>query len=228
MNIPVARVPLPRKSSNAAMLVLAALLLLMFLLLGFNLSDPNLQRIDDSAGKLLRNGTNGFLYGVAGVFDFLGSTAGFALLTLIFAAFCFIARRVFDGCLIVAATIGAWVLNTAAKNLFARPRPELDALFMADGYSYPSGNATITAALFGMAAIVLASGARGWAPKIAIAALCALLIAAMGIARIYAGVHYPTDIIGGYLLGSAYTLVLVAVRERKAATAGMNRKRGII
>ncbi len=152
--------------------------------------------------------------GVAHAFDVAGSTVGFAAITLLFAGVFFVRRRGWDAALTFAATIGGWGLNAIAKNVYDRPRPELEALFAADGFSYPSGNATIGAALIGYAALAWFAEARTPAAKTAIAIAAVALTLLFGVTRIYAGVHFATDIIGGYALGTAFLTVLALIRGK--------------
>jgi undecaprenyl-diphosphatase len=212
MNSPVTRIRLRRRSRSLAAIGFATLLMLLFLLLGFTLQEPYAQALDQAAGKALLGYTSEPLHAAARFFDFLGSTSGFALLTVLIAGALLILRRAKDALFVVAATAGAFGLNTAAKHLFSRPRPVLEALFAADGFSYPSGNATISAALLGMAAILFAQQARSGLARGIVVVLAVSLLLGLGLFHIYAGVHYPTDIIGGYLLGVSYLIVLNGLR----------------
>lgn len=98
------------------------------------------------------------------------------------------------------AALGAVLLNTLLKNLFARDRPELwqrtvDVQF----YSFPSGHAMVSLVVFGMIGYLLAHQFRRW--RSWIAGLTVLLIGAIGFSRLYLGVHWPTDVLAGYTAG---------------------------
>jgi undecaprenyl-diphosphatase len=211
MNPPVTRIRLRRRTRSIGTLGMTALLLSLFLLLGFTLQEPFVNVFDQGVTDVLRGLHNEPLHAAARVFDLLGSSVGFAVVTLLIAGFLLIARHGYETMLILSASAGAWLLNTAAKQFFARPRPELEALVTADGFSYPSGNATIAAALFGTAAVIFAREARSFWAKGIIVVVTVFLVLAVGLFRIYAGVHYPTDIIGGYLLGASYLAVLIGL-----------------
>jgi membrane protein DedA with SNARE-associated domain/membrane-associated phospholipid phosphatase len=122
---------------------------------------------------------------------------------------------------------GAIVLYTNAKTLVGRPRPEIDPVFDATGFAFPSGHATTAAAVFGSVAFVLASGRRRAVAVWIWTAACfvALLI---GFSRVYLGVHWPTDVIGGLLLGSAWTAITATatgvIPDVRAARANRSRR----
>jgi len=217
MTAPITRIPLKRKASAVRLLLAAAALLALFLAIGAGLGSPGVKAFDTSIHDALRSLKSPAADGVAHAFDFAGSTIGFAAITLLLAGAFLLLRRGWDAALTFAATIGALALNAIAKNVYDRPRPELEALFSADGFGYPSGNATIGAALIGYAAIAFLAEARTPAAKTGIALAAMLLIALFGGTRIYAGVHYATDIVGGYALGLAYVSALALIRRRLQA-----------
>ena len=107
--------------------------------------------------------------------------------------------RKISAALLVVSTAGGLVLTTALKALFQRSRPELfDTGYTASFYSFPSSHATVAVGFYGTLTLLLAwrlRGLRRWA-VIAIGVLLVLLI---GFSRLYLGVHYPTDILAGYL-----------------------------
>jgi undecaprenyl-diphosphatase len=107
--------------------------------------------------------------------------------------------RKISAALLVVSTAGGLVLTTALKAHFQRSRPELfDTGYTASFYSFPSSHATVAVGFYGTLTLLLVwrlSGLRRWA-VIAIGVLLVLLI---GFSRLYLGVHYPTDVLAGYL-----------------------------
>jgi undecaprenyl-diphosphatase len=215
MNTSVTRVRVRRRARLFAYLCFAVLALAVVALLGSSLHTSFISGLDQSAGDMVRNAKSPFLDGIARMSNALDSTLGFGILTVLLALGCLAFRKPLDAILTVSSTVMAWGLNTLFKHIFERPRPSLDALFAADGYSYPSGTATITAALLGFAAVAFASYARSAAVKGAVIGGMLLLIAALSISRVYAGVHYMSDIVGGICLGLAVLLVMTGIRNRK-------------
>ena len=126
--------------------------------------------------------------------------------------------------LLVVSTGGSIVLTTVLKGVFRRARPELfDSGYQASFYSFPSGHATVAVGFYGMLTVILAYRLRGPARWL-VSALGVLVVILIGSSRLYLGVHYPTDILAGYLsallwlvcVGGVYALWL-SVRGLRAA-----------
>ena len=108
--------------------------------------------------------------------------------------------------IVAANTIATEVLNTLLKELFGRDRPDLSpAIALPASYSFPSGHSMVSFAVYGAIAAVIARVApRARVPTIVGAVL---LVAAIGLSRVYLGVHWPLDVLAGY----AAAIPLVAV-----------------
>jgi undecaprenyl-diphosphatase len=105
----------------------------------------------------------------------------------------------FSAALLTISTAGSMVITTALKALYQRSRPELfQTDYVASFYSFPSGHATISVGFYGVLTIIIASRLRG-ASRWAICTLGLTLMMAIGFSRLYLGVHYPSDILAGYL-----------------------------
>lgn len=113
-----------------------------------------------------------------------------------------------------------------------RPSPRY-AVMAVDGYSFPSGHALgITTATLVSAWAVGHWLIRSWSGRIAVWATAIVAIAAVGFSRVYLGVHYPSDVIAGWLLGGIWSGALVTgaglwdrVRRRRAAAAPASARR---
>ena len=110
---------------------------------------------------------------------------------------------------------GALVLMEVVKLIVNRPRPNgifFPPLVSESGPSFPSGHAISSVAFYGMCAFLLARPAKPWLKAI-IVAIAIAIIGAIAYSRVYLGVHYPTDILGSVLLGSAWLLsVIIAIQ----------------
>ncbi len=113
--------------------------------------------------------------------------------------------------LLLVSTAGSVVLTTVLKALFRRARPELfDAGYQASFYSFPSGHATVAVGLYGMLTLILAYSLRGRA-RWAVAVSGIIVVLLIGFSRLYLGVHYPTDIVAGYLAALLWLVCVGAV-----------------
>ncbi|MGN7454138.1 phosphatase PAP2 family protein [Paenibacillus pasadenensis] len=131
----------------------------------------------------------------------LGSTAVFAGATLLAAALSWAFGRRRQAVVVIGTVLAALLLNSGLKEWLQRPRPEHAGWIEASGYSFPSGNAMVGMALYGLLAVIAWRGARsGWL-RLAAAAAAVLVIGAVGYCRLYFGVHYATDIAAGYAAG---------------------------
>ncbi len=128
--------------------------------------------------------------------------------------------------LLFVSTVGGFLLTTVLKAVFERSRPELfESGYTASFYSFPSGHATIAVGFYGTLTVILAYRLRGFA-RWAVVALGVALVLLIGFSRLYLGVHYPTDILAGYLsaplwvvsVGAAYA-VWLSVRGLRTAEA---------
>jgi membrane-associated phospholipid phosphatase len=116
---------------------------------------------------------------------------------------------------------GAAAINVVLKLFFTRERPDLwQHLVIEDGYSFPSGHAMISSTL-ALAVIVLA-----WRTKYRWAALIigVLYMLLVGISRLYLGVHYPSDVIGGWCVSILWVVTLHHVFARYQKRAALTPK----
>jgi undecaprenyl-diphosphatase len=98
------------------------------------------------------------------------------------------------------------------KNVLARPRPPLvNARVLETNFSFPSSYATVSAAFYGVAAYFLIRGLRRDSAKIVVGVLAALVVLLVGVSRAYLGVHFPSDVLSGWMLGLLWFALIVIV-----------------
>jgi len=126
--------------------------------------------------------------------------------------------------LLLVSTVGGSLLTAVLKAVFGRARPEIfDSGYTASFYSFPSGHATVAVGFYGALTLILAYRLRGparWA-----AATCGVsLVLLIGFSRLYLGVHYPTDVLAGFLAAPLWVVcvgvvyvVWLSVRGLRAA-----------
>jgi undecaprenyl-diphosphatase len=106
------------------------------------------------------------------------------------------------------AVAGGLFLDVAIAGLVARPRPELDPLVTAGGYAFPSGYTTAATVLFGSLAYFTARG-RSWGMSVWIWTAAVTMAVLVGFSRIYLGVSWFSDVLGGFFLGAFWTVVSI-------------------
>jgi len=111
-----------------------------------------------------------------------------------------------------ADLLPAYALMLALKGLFGRPRPSGETLTAAYGYSFPSGHAMMSVALYGFL-ILLLCAKRHKHRKLWVTALL-LLIFLIGISRVYLNVHYATDVLGGWFFGLVWLTTVSRLMTR--------------
>lgn len=117
------------------------------------------------------------------------------------------ARHSFYRLLAVTLTMGGGsLLNILLKHFFHRQRPVLEnPLVTLSSFGFPSGHTMGATLLYGLLALLLAHSTRwGWSHRIFAFCAAALLIALVGISRIYLGAHYLTDVLGAIAVGLAW------------------------
>lgn len=136
--------------------------------------------------------------------SFLGSEGMAVLLVVLLVAFALRGRwGAAVGLVLVAG--GAQLLNDALKELFHRTRPaSVLGMLPMQAFSFPSGHAMVSAAFYFFLAYVSWRVLHGWARTACTGALLVLVLA-IGLSRLYLGVHYLTDVLAGYLAGFLWT-----------------------
>ncbi|HEX6625098.1 MAG TPA: phosphatase PAP2 family protein [Pyrinomonadaceae bacterium] len=118
---------------------------------------------------------------------------------------------------------GAALLNVLLKSIFQRERP---APFfdtpLPESYSFPSGHALLSFCFYGVLAAVLAARLNSVRARVLVWAAAALLVALIGLSRVYLGVHFPSDVLAGYAAALVWVMA-VALADRMLQT---RRRRG--
>lgn len=102
------------------------------------------------------------------------------------------------------------ILNLVLKNIVERPRPIGYRLIDETGYSFPSGHSMISAAFYGLIIYFIWKNVKNIKLKYISCILFALLILLIGISRIYLGVHYASDVLGGFTISIAYLIIFTS------------------
>ncbi len=137
----------------------------------------------------------------------LGSTALLAILTvLVVLPLVFRGKRRTGWYLAVAVASGALV-STVLKLVFDRPRPDIQTSVEVFNASFPSGHATVSAVVYLTIGALLAGTTRHRGERVFYVSAAIALTVLVGLSRLYLGVHYPTDVLAGWLIGTAWAII---------------------
>lgn len=152
------------------------------------------------------------------------STPGIMVLCLLPASY-WIGIKAWDWLLTLVLTVPVgMVLNVLLKNVFQRARPSFeDPLLTLSSYSFPSGHAAAATLFYGVLAAYLICRVKSWRWQVLIALLAVLLVALVGLSRIYLGVHYLSDVLAAVAWSSgwlAFSLTAAGTWRRRRLMQG--------
>lgn len=102
------------------------------------------------------------------------------------------------------------VLNQLLKRILQRPRPTEFRLVEETGYSFPSGHSMVSMAFYGYLIYLIYRYIKNKYVKWTLITILSILICLIGISRIYLGVHYTSDVLGGFLLSISYLVIYIS------------------
>lgn len=182
--------------------ILFIIFLILFFLLWFFMATKRIEWFDKTIIDLVKQTKSPFMTNFAKTITVLAN----AFPILLF-SFIFLAIKKKEGMYTLFTITIATILNVVLKNLISRERPTKPWLIDEVGYSFPSGHAMASMALYGMliyfSFINIKNKYLKWGSIITLS----LLILGIGFSRIYLGVHYPSDVLAGYALSLCIVLI---------------------
>ena len=157
----------------------------------------------------------------------LGGTTVLSLITVLVVVYLLLRRSFRTAGFVTVSILGGWLLSSALKLGVARPRPDLvPHLVEVYDLSFPSGHAMLSAITYLTLGAMLSRLETRPALRLFFPIVAVLLTFSIGFSRIYLGVHYPTDVIGGWTAGLAWASLswlaarrLLGRRDRSTAAA---------
>jgi undecaprenyl-diphosphatase len=138
----------------------------------------------------------------------LGGATALILLTAAAAGALALRRQGRSALVLLAAVAGGQIISHLTKGFFERPRP---ALVSHEAYvhtaSFPSGHSMMAAVTYLTLAVMLARATPSRRLKAYYVALAVLVTVAVGVSRVYLGVHWPSDVLAGWMIGAAWALL---------------------
>jgi undecaprenyl-diphosphatase len=153
----------------------------------------------------------------------LGTGTVVGMIVLVAGLFLWLNQHKHSAILLGAATIGGLVLDNLLKVGFNRPRPQIfEWGTHAMSSSFPSGHAMSSVIVYGTVAYLAARLQQNAASRILTMAFAALMIISICASRMYLGVHYPSDVLAGVIIGVAWAGFCMAILEAAQIYAKRN------
>jgi undecaprenyl-diphosphatase len=125
-----------------------------------------------------------------------------------------------EAVLLALTVIGAWIVDGFIKGLVSRPRPEIvPHLTEAGGASFPSGHAFNSAVVYIAIALAFATLSARESVRLTIIGAAIVLSLVIAWTRVWLGVHFPSDVIAGWLGGAGWAFLAAALLQRSAEAA---------
>lgn len=106
------------------------------------------------------------------------------------------------------------ILNQLLKKILQRPRPTEFRIVEETGYSFPSGHSMVSMAFYGYLIYLIYKYVKNKYVKWSSIVLLSILICSIGISRIYLGVHYTSDVLGGFLISISYLIIYISATNK--------------
>jgi len=180
--------------------------LFLFILITFAIFNNKITELDQSVHTHILNMRNDTLTNTLIIITNISSAYSLIVISILLLA---ILKKKKIPLLICLNLILSYAINATAKLIFTRPRPSGINLIEESGFSYPSGHAMISMAYFGFIAYLIYKNCKNNITKTLIIITLIITILTIGFSRIYLGVHYLSDVIGGFLLSIIYLIIYI-------------------
>ena len=145
-----------------------------------------------------------------------GSTPSLIVIALLATAWLAWHGRRADALLVAAGSAVGLALAPLLKLVVTRPRPPVaDHLVVVNSWSFPSGHTLGSTAVLGLLTVLAVRERPG--RRTLLAAFGAFLVLVIGVSRVYLGVHWPTDVLAGWVLGAVVVTVCLVVGNRRVS-----------
>lgn len=218
--------PKPTPLFEAAILAslgAAVLALFLFAWLGNEMLQGDTQHFDQMIREWVHRYASPGMTSAMNAISLLGYNILIVELAIALAIFAWLRWRRALLWLAVAMT-GSLVLDLTLKYIYHRTRPTAYFGMAPHSYSFPSGHALCSFCFYGVVAGLLSARIKSLALQMVIWCLAAALVIAIGVSRIYLGVHYPSDVVAGYLAATVWVGTVIVLDHVRRVRKGSKKK----
>lgn len=152
--------------------------------------------------------------GIMLVMTEMGSKFMLGLLLVISMIWLYVKRKDKWGVRLYFLTVaGGGLVNLLLKSYFERERPNVNRIIEEDGFSFPSGHSMGSMTYYGFLIYLVLRSKQKPLTKVGLGILLGLVILGIGISRIYLGVHYPSDVLAGFIAGIVWLVICISFLE---------------
>lgn len=183
--------------------VIAIILLIIVFIIAKNLSDDSINGFDSLIYGFISPTISPFY---TSVYKFITNLVSVKFLVIVCLLLIILIKRKMYNIFIILNLFNTITINTILKNIFSRERPIELMLIEESGFSFPSGHSMVSMSFYGFLIYLIWQTKIERRLKIIISILLGLIIITIDISRIYLGVHYASDVIGGFCISLIYLI----------------------
>lgn len=191
------------------------ILVIVFIIIAMLVCLDTTNVFDTTITNFIHRNISGEIHKILEVITFVGGVKFLPLFVLFICLVLVLKRKRNCAELLLFNSLLSTIAYIVLKNIIQRPRPSIFLFITETGYSFPSGHATNNMAFYGMLIYLSSKTIKDKKVKIFTITLLSLWIVIMGITRIYFNVHYPSDVIAGYVLGSICILISLIIETKR-------------
>ncbi|MHA7964547.1 phosphatase PAP2 family protein [Paenibacillus sp. CAU 1782] len=190
--------------------------IISFGLIGVFISNEKVAHFDQNLISFIQGLEHPTITRIMKVFTFIGSGVPVGVITAISILFLYkVLHHRVELVLLMGVIIGSALLNPVLKEIFHRARPMIHRIIEENGFSYPSGHSMAAFSLYGALTYLLLRHIKSSSGRTLLLIISGIMILLIGLSRIYLGVHYPTDVLGGFLASGGWLAIAIWFFQRR-------------
>lgn len=190
---------------------------ILFLDMCFGITNnPYILQLDKKILVLLISYRNPLITNVMKFITYTGNAKFYFIIMPIFIIFYVYKKQHLEISVLTISLLGGHYINQFLKNYFGRIRPTDYSIIIQEGFSFPSGHAMVSICFYGMLAYIITRNIKSKKRRIFLISTLIFYTLLIGFSRIYLGVHWPSDVIGGYIIGMAWLYACIIGIKRSS------------